>query len=113
MELVSAAAPLTGFSINVTNTGSMDADDVVLGFMQPPGAGQNGVPLQTLFGFERVHVKAGQTVSVYIYPALTDLTQVNTDGVRRVLAGEYTFSFGVKATAERGMGYAEHVLELA
>ena len=36
----------------------------VLGFLVPPGAGERGVPLQTLFGFERVHVKAGQTVMV-------------------------------------------------
>lgn len=28
--------------INVTNTGSVDADDVVLGFLVPPGAGELG-----------------------------------------------------------------------
>ena len=39
------------FSVNVTNTGSVDADDVVLGFLTPPGAGEDGVPLQSLFGF--------------------------------------------------------------
>ena len=38
--------------VNVTNTGPVDSDDVVLGFLVPPGAGQNGVPLQQLFGFE-------------------------------------------------------------
>jgi hypothetical protein len=32
----------------------------VLGMLLPPGAGQGGVPLQTLFGFERVHVKKGE-----------------------------------------------------
>jgi pre-mRNA-splicing factor SYF2/beta-D-xylosidase 4 len=52
------------YVVNVTNTGTIDADDVVLGFIKPPGAGTNGVPLQTLFGFERVHVKAGETVQV-------------------------------------------------
>ena len=54
------------YTVNVTNTGSVDADDVVLGFMTPPGAGENGVPLKTLFGFERVHVKAGETVRHYV-----------------------------------------------
>ena len=54
------------FFVNVTNTGSRDADDVVLGFLVPPGAGANGVPLQELFGFERVFVPAGQTVTVYL-----------------------------------------------
>ena len=54
------------FLLNVTNTGTVDSDDVVLGFLVPPGAGQGGVPLQELFGFERVHVLAGQTVTVYL-----------------------------------------------
>lgn len=53
------AAPLVNYMVNVTNSGEMDADDVVLGFLVPPNAGKDGVPLQTLFGFERVHVKAG------------------------------------------------------
>ena len=35
--------------------------DVVLGFLSPPGAGSNGVPLQLLYDFERVHIKAGAT----------------------------------------------------
>ena len=44
-----AAAPLVEYLVNVSNVGEVDADDVVLGFMTPPGAGQDGVPLQTLF----------------------------------------------------------------
>ncbi len=32
--------------LQVTNTGTVDSDDVVLGFLVPPGAGTNGVPLQ-------------------------------------------------------------------
>lgn len=107
-HLVSAASPLISYVVNVTNTGTMDADDVVLGFLKPPAAGTNGVPLQTLFGFERVHVKAGETVSVYIYPSLTDFVQVGGDGTRRVLGGKYTVAFGVRATAASGMGYVEH-----
>jgi hypothetical protein len=30
------------YMINVTNTGKLDADDVVLGFLVPPGAGVDG-----------------------------------------------------------------------
>ena len=56
--LISSYAPLVNYEVKVTNTGTVDADDVVLGFLVPPGAGVNGVPLQTLFGFERVHVPA-------------------------------------------------------
>jgi hypothetical protein len=32
--------------LQVTNTGSVDSDDVVLGFLVPPGAGTDGIPLQ-------------------------------------------------------------------
>jgi pre-mRNA-splicing factor SYF2/beta-D-xylosidase 4 len=107
-ESVEAAGLLVQYTINVTNTGLVDADDIVLGFMTPPGAGKGGVPKQTLFGFERVHVKAGQTVSVLLYPDAVDFTQVDSDGTRTVLAGTYMFSFGVKETAKFGMGVATH-----
>jgi hypothetical protein len=70
-------APLVAsYSVNVTNTGDYDADYSVLGFLIPPQAGQNGVPLQQLFGFQRVHVPKGQTVTVWLGLSATDLTQV-------------------------------------
>ena len=97
------------YQVNVTNTGTIDADDVVLGFAVPPGAGVGGVPLQTLFGFERVHVKAGQTVPVFLYPTQSTFTQVGADGSRRALGGRYTIRFGVAATAPQ-MGFVEHEL---
>jgi hypothetical protein len=75
------------FYVNVTNTGSVDSDDVVLGFIVPPGAGVNGVPLQELFGFQRVFVPAGQTVTVYLGAQGVRFTQAGVDGVRRVLRG--------------------------
>jgi len=97
----------TGFFVNVTNTGKVDSDDVVLGFMTPPGAGRGGVPRHVLFGFERVHVVAGESVQVYIGAQLEHFTQVGEDGQRRVWPGEYTIHFGVKDTLEHGMGYTE------
>ena len=96
------------YSVNVTNTGSVDADDVLLGFLKPPGAGQNGVPLQSLWGFERVHVKSGASVNVILYPSLTDFTHVDETGKRGALPGVYTFTFGVHEAAAHGMGYVEH-----
>ena len=88
-------------------SGSMDADDVVLGFLVPPDAGKDGVPLQTLFGFERIHVKAGETVLVNLYPELTDFAYTLLDGTKKAVAGEWTVKFGVKETAQHGQGYAE------
>jgi len=95
------------FYVNVTNTGSVDSDDVVLGFLVPPGAGVNGVPLQELFGFERVFVPAGQTVTVYLGAQGVRFTQANSDGVRVALPGKYIARFGVQATQAGGMGFAE------
>ena len=108
--LVDAAPALVNYNVKVTNTGKMDADDVVLGFLVPPGAGTDGVPLQTLFGFERVHVKAGETVEVNLYPSLTDFAMTRLDGTKEAAAGEWTVKFGVQATAEHGQGYAEVAL---
>ena len=92
----------------MSNIGAVDADDVVLGFLSPPGRGTGGFPLKSLFGFERVHVKAGATVSVYLYPALTDFAITAADGTRVARAGTFKVSFGVGAP---GMGYVEAPLE--
>lgn len=108
LDLLGTMEPLVQYSVNVTNTGSVDADDILLGFLKPPGAGKTGVPLQSLWGFERVHVKAGATVNVILYPSLTDFTHVDESGERDALPGVYTFMFGVHEAAAHGMGYLEH-----
>jgi hypothetical protein len=85
----------TKFAVNVTNTGTMDADDVVLGFLTPPGSGKNGAVLKQLFGFERVHVKAGETKEVFLYPTMTDFATVQ-NGRQEALTGEWLVSFGIE-----------------
>lgn len=109
-RVLAALAPLVSYTVNVTNTGKVHSDDVVLGFVVPPGAGVAGVPLQSLFGFERVHVRAGETVTVNLYPEMTEFSQVGTDGKRRALPGRYTVRFGVRETVAGGGGFAEHVI---
>ena len=65
--------------------------------------------IKSLFGFERIHVPAGATVEVILYPEFTDLTHVGADGVRTANTGTYTVSFGIQDTADQGMGFAKHV----
>ena len=77
------------------------------GFIAPPGAGTGGLPLKSLFGFERVHVRAGETVTVTLYPGLLHFAPAAADGTRRALGGNYVVSFGVAEGAALGMGYAE------
>ena len=119
-DLGSAYAPLTSetvgtYWVNVTNTGVRDADYVALGFLVPPGAGTGGVPLQELFGFQRVHVPAGQSVTVWLGLSARQLTAIVEDGsgvagdahplaprVRRLAApGEYKVRFGVQAEGQQ------------
>jgi hypothetical protein len=102
--------PAGKYVIEVTNTGAIDADDVVLGFVSLPGAGTNGIPLQSLFGFERVHVRAGQSKTVTLYPALTEFATTDLEGGRHATAGEYHLSFGVAEAAGHGMGYISATL---
>ena len=103
----SLKATAADFWVNVTNTGTRDSDDVVLGFIVPPGAGQNGVALQELFGFERVHVPAGGTVTVYLGAQARFFTRVLPEGSRLALPGAYSVLFGVQETAAHGMGFAK------
>ena len=108
----SLKAVAVDFFVNVTNTGSVDSDDVVLGFLVPPGAGVGGVPLQELFGFERVFVAAGATVTVYLGAQGVRFTQAGEDGARRFLPGTYKVRFGVKETLAHGMGFSETELDV-
>jgi len=103
-----ADAPAAQYYVNVTNTGDVDADDAVLGFLTPPGAGEGGVPLKELFGFERVHVKAGESKTVYLAPALSAFARAGRDGSYEAAAGEYTVSFGV--AGDERMGFASAAL---
>ena len=107
MADVAAAGHAASYAVNVTNTGKVAADHVVLGFLTPPGAGTHGVPLQSLFGFERVHVLPGQTVTVWLYPTYLDFALVQEDGNRAPLPGKYTVKFGVKEAHAHGEGYLE------
>lgn len=99
-----------GYAVTVANTGSVDADDVVLGFLVPPNAGVDGAPLKTLFGFERVHVTAGESKVVYLYPTVSDFAQVDRVGGRRVQAGEYVVQFGEPMSGAMGQRFLEHRL---
>jgi len=84
------------YTVRVTNTGKFDAADVVLGFKEPPGAGQNGVPKQALFGFERVFLKAGEFKDVYIGAQAKDFSLVDAFGKHYAAVGTHTVRFGVK-----------------
>ena len=109
-HVTESVGPVVQHVITVKNTGNVDAEDVVLGFMKPPGAGQNGIPLQSLYDFQRVFVPSGQSVKVVLNASAIQFTQVSDGGRRATLPGNYTFQFGVPQTYPHGQGYATQLV---
>ncbi len=76
----------------VQNTGKVAGDEVVeLYLMQPQGF---ETPVRVLAGFARVHLAAGQSTHVGFTIDPRSLGQVDGEGKRSVLPGEYTVSLG-------------------
>jgi hypothetical protein len=90
--------PLLTYAVNVTNTGRLDSDDVVIGFIVPPGAGANGTALQELAGFQRVHVPAGATVTAWIGVPATAMMELTGEGGGQWAPrlGRYTLRIGAE-----------------
>jgi hypothetical protein len=62
--------------------------------------------LQELFGFDKVLVPAGQTVTVYLGVQARHLTVVNKDAERVAVPGTWKLRVGVEN--DQGMGFVEH-----
>jgi beta-glucosidase len=77
-------------TVDVTNSGSRDSDEVVQLYLAKPGDSANPV----LAGFSRVHIKAGQTTSVSLKLDARALSLVDEKGNRKVVPGEYSIHLG-------------------
>jgi beta-glucosidase len=72
-------------SVDVTNTGSMAGDEVVQLYLTHPGV--SGAAIRALKGFQRVHLEKGEKKTVTFTVSNRDLSIVDPDGKRRVVAG--------------------------
>ncbi len=77
-------------AVTVRNSGQRDGDEVVQLYVRKPGDTANPV----LAGFRRVHLKAGASQTVDIALDARALSQVDADGKRHVVAGDYTVYLG-------------------
>jgi beta-glucosidase len=78
--------------VDVTNVGERAGDEVVqLYLTQPQG---DLTPIRTLAAFTRVHVKPGQSVHVTLPVSPRTLGQVDEDGRRVIVPGEYQVFVG-------------------
>ncbi|KAH7676325.1 Xylan 1,4-beta-xylosidase protein [Dioscorea alata] len=80
--------------VAVTNTGTMDGDDVVMLYSSAPH-GIIDAPIKQLVGFQRVFVPAGKTVNAtFSLKSCTALSIVTSSAYIVVPSGEHTFSVG-------------------
>ena len=73
-------------SVDVANTGAMDADEVVQLYISRPDVA--GAPIRALAGFERIHLARGETRTVEFTLQDRALSTVDGDGVRSIEPGE-------------------------
>jgi beta-glucosidase len=73
-------------SVNVRNSGKTAGDEVVEVYVSHPGA--DGAPIRALAGFHRLHLEPGSTEHVQITVANRQLSIVQPDGTRRIVAGD-------------------------
>jgi beta-glucosidase len=79
-------------SVAVRNSGTRDGDEVVQAYLRVPQV--PGAPRIALRGFARVTLKAGETRTVQLELSPRDLSAVDPDGRRMVVAGHYRLDLG-------------------
>ena len=88
---INAGDPLVA-DATITNTGDRDGDEVAelyLTFPKVPGA-----PLRALRGFQRVHLKAGESQTVHFELKDRDFMMVTEAGDPMISQGSYTLTIG-------------------
>ncbi len=84
------------YRINVTNTGSLSGDDVVLGFVIPSNTSINdpSPPLKRLFAFQRVHLNVNETIQVFFPLTVQSLLTIGHDGTKWLEPGSIRIVIG-------------------
>ena len=98
-EEISAGETLT-VSVDVKNSGDIEADEVVQLYITVPDQSSNQ-PLWALKKFERITLKKGASTTVSFELTAQDLEQFNEEGKIGVLPGEYTVYIGNGSPGER------------
>ena len=103
-QTIKAGDPLTA-TVSVTNSGTMAGDEVVEAYVKTP---QEGGPIHSLVGFERVTIAPGASREVTLKIDPRSISSVDDKGNRSILAGKYTLTLGgaqpqeTKAKSEAG-----------
>ncbi|RAK52999.1 glycoside hydrolase family 3 protein [Phenylobacterium deserti] len=104
---VAAGQPVT-VSVNVTNNGAIDGDEVVQLYTTHPG--KAGAAVRSLHGFQRVSLKKGETRTVQFTLDERALSTVDEKGVRRIDPGQVQIWVGGgQPVARQGLAQAPGV----
>lgn len=79
--------------VNVTNTGKVDGDEVVELYVAHRNAGTR-TPIRALKGFQRIHLKAGETKTVDFTLFANEVALTDNNGNQLPFAGELEISAG-------------------
>ena len=82
-------------SVDVTNTGEMDGDEVVQLYLTDEKA-STPRPIRQLEGFKRIHLKKGETKTVSFLMSPRQLSMINKNDLRVVEPGWFNISVGGK-----------------
>ncbi|HVJ03574.1 MAG TPA: fibronectin type III-like domain-contianing protein, partial [Sphingomonas sp.] len=84
------AGDAVSVSVDVTNSGARDGDEVVQLYVSRPG----GRAIRALQGFRRIHLKAGETQRVSFDLDARQLSTVDEKGMRSVVPGRVDLWIG-------------------
>ncbi|HVU22823.1 MAG TPA: glycoside hydrolase family 3 C-terminal domain-containing protein [Opitutus sp.] len=94
LHVTAATHDALSVSVDVTNTGARDGDEVVQLYATPPAA-SHPREHEALCGFDRIHLKAGETKTVTLAVPAAALRRWNTvDNTYYIPAGEWTIAAG-------------------
>ncbi len=79
-------------TVDVTNTGTMNADEVVQLYASHPEIPNS--PIRTLIAFERVHIAKGETQKVVFNVDARSLSTVDATGQRKLVSGKVDLWLG-------------------
>jgi hypothetical protein len=86
---------ICSFRVNVTNTGNMAGDDVVLAYVTLPNVNDDEiVAFKELFGFKRIHLSINETKEVYFPFSFGAALSVARDASKWLHPGIYYISIG-------------------
>jgi beta-glucosidase len=87
---IKAGEPFTA-TVTVSNTGTVGGDEVVEAYVKTP---QEGGPIHSLVGFERVTIDPGASKEVTLTIDPRSISSVDDKGNRSILSGKYTLTLG-------------------